>query len=110
MDRINLNPLDKKDLLELLEYARQKKLEDDINSTRKDHFRMGKYWDMRIEQLKDIVNGSIVDIGIQSTMRTMQNPLTKKEKAHFKYMKNVERDIIDLMDYIESKKEGEVHN
>lgn len=57
MEVVYLEPLDKKDLLEILDYALEKK----HNETTKYHTQAKwsdvKWWDIRIEQLKKLING-----------------------------------------------------
>lgn len=50
MIRIEISPNDQKDILDLLDYALEKKKED----TDKEAF--PKYWEIRIPQLKDLIN------------------------------------------------------
>lgn len=57
MERIELSPLDKKDLLELLDYIKDvKKLNRPVlkGSNKWDDT---KFWEIRIEQLKQVING-----------------------------------------------------
>ena len=64
MDKLYFSPLDKKDLLELLEYAR---LYKEMNRPVKKPGRKLSVWDdytwwcMRIDQLKAIINGRNMD-------------------------------------------------
>lgn len=50
MIRIEISPNDQKDILDLLDYALEKKKED----TDKEAY--PKYWEIRIPQLKDLIN------------------------------------------------------
>lgn len=59
MERIELSPLDKKDLLELLEYAKLFKEMTRPSKTANHLYKWDDYnwWCMRIEQLKAVING-----------------------------------------------------
>jgi len=64
MERIELSPLDKKDLLELLEYAKlYKEMTRPAARTKKSSYRWDdtEWWSMRIEQLKAVINGRNVN-------------------------------------------------
>ena len=50
MIRIEISPNDQKDILDLLDYALEKKKEDI------DKEAFPKYWEIRIPQLKDLIN------------------------------------------------------
>lgn len=66
MTEVQLSPNDRDDILELLDYALQKKLEEPRG---KQPFNMGGYWLLRIPQLKDLVKGKkIYDSIKQSSM------------------------------------------
>lgn len=109
MNRIEISPNDKKDLLELLDYAQKKKKEDDERKDKRDHWHDSEYWRIRIDQLKMIVNGYVTQPHIQSSMRTMQTPLSQKEKAHLRYQQSIESELDDLMDYFEKKRGEELY-
>ena len=51
MIKIEISPLDQKDILDLLDYALKKKKED----TDKEAY--PKYWQIRIPQIKSVING-----------------------------------------------------
>ncbi len=102
METVELEPLDKKDLLELLDYAKEKKLEDD--SKYDSHFKMGKYWTERINQLKMIIKGYQVRSGVQSSYETIDYEMNQKEKDHLKYKKRLEADIDEMLDVKEEWK------
>jgi hypothetical protein len=73
MIRIEISPYDQKDLLELLDYA--SKMKENNRPILKGSLKWDdtKYWVMRIEQLKQIIKGKIVeDSVIKSSMLTMQ--------------------------------------
>lgn len=64
MERIELSPLDKKDLLELLEYAKlYKEMTRPAARNKKSSYRWDdtEWWSMRIEQLKAVINGRNVN-------------------------------------------------
>lgn len=102
METVELEPLDKKDLLELLDYAKEKKLEDD--SKYDSHFKMGKFWAERINQLKMLIKGYQVRSGVQSSYETIDYEMNQKEKDHLKYKKRLEADIDEILDVKEEWK------
>ena len=102
METIELEPLDKKDLLELLDYAKEKKLEDDLKV--ESHFKMGRYWTERINQLKMIIKGYQVRGGIQSSYETIDYEMNQKEKEHLRYKNRLENDVEDMLDVVEEWK------
>ena len=59
MEKIELSPLDKKDLLELLDYAKEQKIENrpEIKSQRANRWDDTNFWLLRISQLKAVING-----------------------------------------------------
>ena len=60
---------------------------------------MGRYWCMRIDQLKSIVNGYKTHGSfIQSSYRTIDCEMNQKEKNKMKYLKSLESDIEDVFD------------
>lgn len=64
MERIELSPLDKKDLLELLEFAKlYKEMTRPAKRDKKSSYRWDdtEWWSMRIEQLKAVINGRNVN-------------------------------------------------
>ena len=96
MNTIELEPLDKKDLLEILEYAKSQKKIQNRNLKGWDDTR---YWCMRIDQLKSIVNGYKTHGSfIQSSYRTIDCEMNQKEKNKMKYLKSLESDIEDVFD------------
>ena len=96
MNTIELEPLDKKDLLEILEYAKRQKKIQNRNLKGWDDTR---YWCMRIDQLKSIVNGYKTHGSfIQSSYRTIDCEMNQKEKNKMKYLKSLESDIEDVFD------------
>ena len=71
MEKIELSPLDKKDLLELLDYAKEQKIANKpvINSTRANRWDDTNFWLLRISQLKAVINGKpIYDNTVKSSM------------------------------------------
>lgn len=76
MERIELSPLDKKDLLELLEFA---KLYKEMTRPAERKGTSGykwddyKWWCMRIEQLKAVINGrNVSDSLIGSSLLSLE--------------------------------------
>jgi hypothetical protein len=71
MVRIDLSPLDKKDLLELLDYAKEQKIANkpEIKSQRANRWDDTNFWLLRISQLKAVINGKpIYDNTVKSSM------------------------------------------
>lgn len=69
MIRIEMNPLDQKDMLELLDFALKMKYL--MRPIKKHEYNDYGYWQMRIPQLKAILNGKNVSPGIyKSTMES----------------------------------------
>lgn len=98
MDTISLNPLDKKDLLELLEFARQQKIAKRGYNI-KGKFDYTNWWLIRIEQLKKIINGYVPSGSyIQSNFETIEYEMNKKEKNQYKYRKSLESEIENVFD------------
>ena len=98
MYTIDLSPFDKKDILELLEYARQKKLEDKPIIKKLNKWDDSGYWDMRIDQLISIINGKQVhESYIQSSYETIDYDMDDYEKAQYRYEKRKEHEIEDLL-------------
>ena len=76
MERIELSPLDKKDLLELLEYAKSyKEMFRPVNKNKKNNYKWDDYnwWCMRIEQLKAVINGrNVSDSLVGSSLLSLE--------------------------------------
>lgn len=71
MEKIEFSPLDKKDLLELLDYAKEQKIANrpDIKSTRANRWDDTNFWLLRISQLKAVINGRpIYDNTVKSSI------------------------------------------
>lgn len=88
MEVVYLEPLDKKDLLEILDYALEKK----HNETTKYHTQAKwsdvKWWDIRIKQLKKLINGyDPHNTVFRSSYGTIQQGAKKN---------NIESDIEDV--------------
>lgn len=102
MDKIELNPLDKKDLLEVLDYAiNQKEINRPVRVTKRGKTKWDDttYWIMRIKQLKKVINGySTEGSYIQSSMTTIDFEPKQKEKEKMRYRNNLERDISNVFD------------
>lgn len=99
MEIIELNPLDKKDLLQLLDYAKTQKIihKPIKNGTTK--WDDTNYWCMRIDQLKMIINGYVPRGSvIQSSYETIDYDMNKQEKNKLRYKKSLESDIYDVFD------------
>ena len=76
MDRIELSPLDKKDLLEILEYAKLfKEMSRPSKRTGTSGYKWDdyKWWCMRIDQLKAVINGrNVSDSLIGSSLLSLE--------------------------------------
>lgn len=76
MERIELSPLDKKDLLELLEFAKlYKEMTRPADRNKKSSYKWDDYnwWCMRIEQLKAIINGrNVSDSLVGSSLLSLE--------------------------------------
>lgn len=96
MERVELSPNDKKDLLELLDYAKMKK-KDEGTKNKRDKWNDANYWEIRIEQLKMVLNGYVTTPGIQSSLYTVI-----KRKGIPK--ESIDNDLADFIDYLNEKK------
>lgn len=106
MDRIEISPNDKQDLLELLEYAKLKHNQEK-STDKRDHWNDAGWWNIRIEQLKMIIKGYVPHTSyIQSSYTTIDKELTQSEKAKIRYRDSLSNDIMDLMDYFDTKKDS----
>ena len=56
MTEVELEPNDRDDILQLLDYALKKKLEEPVD-TGKRHFNIKGYWELRVPQLKRLIKG-----------------------------------------------------
>lgn len=74
MTEINLSPNDQKDILELLDYALEKKQEEKIGTTNATKWDDRKYWQLRVPQLKALINGYK---GYSSIYQSSMGSLTK---------------------------------
>lgn len=85
MIRLEINPLDQKDIIELLEYALAKKLEEGEEVSGRHHWDSRGYYRMRIPQLIMIMNGKNVSPGIyqSSAPRRIKKTEDKEDKIDF---------------------------
>lgn len=78
MIRLEINPLDQKDIIELLEYALEQKKVDYNKEA------YPKYWEIRVPQLLAIMNGKNVAPSImKSTLPRAIKKEDKEEKIPF---------------------------
>ena len=87
MIKVEMSPNDQKDILDLLDYAlRYKELDNDKESPY-------KYWEIRIPQLKAVINGlEPYEPNIQSTMYGYTRIWTgKDEKEDMKFFNKVRK-------------------
>lgn len=69
MTEVQLSPNDRDDILQLLDYALEKKNEEQIKKHSQSKWDDRKYWRLRIKQLKAIINGKrIYDTIYQSSL------------------------------------------
>lgn len=106
MGAIELSPLDRKDLLELLEYAKKQKRIKKPPRNSVEHWDDTEWWMMRIEQLETIIKGKNVQNSfIQSSYETIDYEMSLSDKNKLKYRKSLEEDIFGIFD----NKEEELH-
>lgn len=99
MGAIELSPLDKKDLLELLEYAKEQKRIKKPPRNSVEHWDDTEWWIMRIEQLELLIKGKNVQNSfIQSSFETIDYDMNEKEKNKYRYRKSLEDDIFGIFD------------
>lgn len=61
MANIEISPYERKDILEVLEFARQEYIfQKEVN-----HNSIAGYWIMRIEELKKVINGKVNGVSLQ---------------------------------------------
>lgn len=69
MANLTISPNDQKDILDLLDYALQKKLEEEPKTNSQTKWDDRKYWKLRVPQLKALINGRrIYDTIYQSSL------------------------------------------
>ena len=93
MIRIELEPLEQKDILEMLDYASEMKEKNrPVRKTgRSAVWDDTDYWINRIEYLKRIVQGKAIRESIyRSSLRTIDMENTHEEKMHQRYQKRKE--------------------
>lgn len=93
MIRIELEPLEQKDILEMLDYASEMKEKNrPVRKTgRSAVWDDTDYWINRIEILKRILQGKAVRESIyRSSLRTIDMENTHEEKMHQRYQKRKE--------------------
>lgn len=100
---INISPFDQKDILELLDYAKEMKEEHRPPSKtgRGSMWDDTNYWVMRIEQLKQLIKGRNVGTSLyRSTLPEAEPPQEEKNKQYYQKRKR-ENDIFNGKDYYE---------
>lgn len=91
MIRIELEPLEQKDILEMLDYANEMKEQNRQPKKKKASWDDTDYWINRIEYLKRIVQGKAIRESIyRSSLRTIDMENTHEEKMHQRYQKRKE--------------------
>lgn len=97
MERVELSPFDKKDLLELLDYADKKKELERPDNTKMQHWDDYGFWHLRIEQLKMILNGKQVNESyIKSSYETIDQEMNQIDKQKYRYKKSLESEIFNV--------------
>ena len=88
MATVNLSPLDIKDLLELLDYAAEKK-EDErgLYTNKNNHWDDTNWYLIRIDQLKRVLNGKNNDIIARSSLPVNDYETPDEEKNRNYYMR-----------------------
>lgn len=99
---IELSPFDKKDILELLDYASKMKQEHrpELKGTNK--WDDTDYWVMRIEQLKQIVNGRNTNRSLYGSTLPEPEPLPEDKAREYYRRKRKENDIFNGKDWYEN--------
>ena len=97
METIELSPLDKKDLLELLDYASKKKQEEKPFVKGTQHWDDRKYWKLRICQLEALIKGYRTMPGVQSSFETIDYSMNEKEKQQLRYRNSLESDLEEML-------------
>lgn len=102
MIRIEMNPNDQKDILDMLKYASEMKEQNKPLLKGSNKWDDSKYWIMRIEQLKEIVNGRNDSYSLYTSSLPTPMP-TKEEKSKQKYQRmKLENDIFNGKDWYEN--------
>ena len=91
MIRIELEPLEQKDILEMLDYASEMKEQNRPPKKKRSSWDDTDYWINRIEYLKRIVQGKAIRDSIyRSSLRTIDMENTHEKKMHQRYQKRKE--------------------
>lgn len=85
METIELSPNDKGDLLRLIEIC-----ESNPKIFKYDGVDFSKWWDIRLEQLRRVINGYKENNIYRSSLRTIDMENTHEEKMHQRYQKRKE--------------------
>lgn len=92
MIRIEISPNDKKDLLQLIDICNKHK-----EIFVYDHSNYINWWTLRLEQLKQVINGYQYNSYVKSSIETFDRDLERKEKQHQYYLNHLEEDILDVL-------------
>lgn len=99
---INLSPFDQKDLLELLDYASEMKQQYKPILKGTNRWDDTDYWVMRIDQLKQLINGRNIKNSLYGSSLPEPEPL-QEEKTKERYQrKKRENDIFNGKDWYEN--------
>ena len=97
MTRIELSPFDEKDILELLDYAKEMKEEHRPGNQRHDKWDDTDYWVMRIEQLKMIIKGRNVNNSLYGSSLPEGEPNEfEKRKEYYRKVEKKQNDILNI--------------
>ena len=80
MIKLEISPLDQKDIIELLDYAKEQKNLNKPILKGSHKWDDTKYWDYRIEYLKQVMQGKIFKASIYRSSMTYYD--TKKEENY----------------------------
>ena len=99
---IDLSPFDKKDLLELLDYASEMKQEHRPVLKGPNKWDDTDYWVMRIEQLKQLINGRNIRNSLYGSTLPEAEPLAEEKAREYYQRKKREHDIFNGKDWYEN--------
>lgn len=72
MTTVELEPNDRDDILQLLDYALEKKKQEKSDKYNRWNWTMAGYWEIRVPQLKELIKGKKIRNGIyQSSMGSL---------------------------------------
>ena len=104
MIRIELSPFDEKDILELLDYAKEMKEEHRPEKKGKGHdgWDDTDYWLMRIEQLKEIIKSRNINDNLYGSSLPEGEPGENDKLKEYYQRKKRKNDIFNGKDWYEN--------